>query len=379
MSRQRKNTQTATVLVSLICGCCLVVGGYFFFLVPQKVESIFGSADPALSTIQKMQYTFRLYQESSMLLDPKSENAHEELFTVEPAEGVQSIVNRLQTENLISSADAMVDYLVYKGYDRSLRAGEYYLSASMSIVEIADKIHTSVGDRTKFATIPGWRKEEVAYSLASYGFGFTSDDFLNAVQHPEKDSLLPEQYRGLSDLEGYLFPGSYAIDREVTAKELVAMMVDGFDQAVTPKMEKKYTRNGLSLQQAVVLASIIEKEAVISSEKPMIASVFYNRLARGMNLETDPTVQYAIGYNASKKTWWTNPLSLADLQTSSSYNTYLHPGLPPGPICSPGIEALQAVAFPADTHYYYFRSACDGSGKHKFSASLEEHIQNACQ
>ena len=109
---------------------------------------------------------------------------------------------------------------------------------------------------------------------------------------------------------------------------------------------------------------------------PRIASVFLNRRAIGMKLDSDPTVQYALGFN--NDTWWTNPLSLADLQVDSPYNTYLNPGLPPGPICNPGLAALKAVAFPEQTPYFYFRAACDHSGRHLFAETFEQHKSNAC-
>jgi UPF0755 protein len=107
-----------------------------------------------------------------------------------------------------------------------------------------------------------------------------------------------------------------------------------------------------------------------------IASVFYNRMAAGMKLDSDPTVQYALGFNDRKNTWWTNPLTSTDVD--SPYNTYLYPGLPPGPIDNPGLEALQAVANPQSTPYYYFRAACDGSGRHNFARTYQEHLKNAC-
>jgi len=110
----------------------------------------------------------------------------------------------------------------------------------------------------------------------------------------------------------------------------------------------------------------------------MIASVFYNRLRASMKLDSDPTVQYALGYNDEKGTWWTNPLSLDDLKANSPFNTYLYPGLPPGPIANPSLEALKAVVFPAESPYFYFRAACDNSGTHVFSVSFEEHVNNAC-
>jgi UPF0755 protein len=106
--------------------------------------------------------------------------------------------------------------------------------------------------------------------------------------------------------------------------------------------------------------------------------VFYNRLKAGANLASDPTVQYALGYNQDQATWWTNPLSQQDLQVDSPYNTYLYPSLPPGPISNPGLAALEAVAFPADTPYFYFRAACDNSGRHVFAKTYDEHLANAC-
>jgi UPF0755 protein len=106
--------------------------------------------------------------------------------------------------------------------------------------------------------------------------------------------------------------------------------------------------------------------------------VFYNRLRENMRLESDPTAQYALGYILSQNSWWKNPLNLNDLKVNSPYNTYIATGLPPGPICVPSLAALNAVAFPAQTPYYYFRARCDGSGRHNFSATYDEHIQNAC-
>jgi UPF0755 protein len=134
----------------------------------------------------------------------------------------------------------------------------------------------------------------------------------------------------------------------------------------------------LNLYKGVILASIVSREAIVEDEMPLIASVFYNRLNGGEKLETDPTVQYALGYNEAQGTWWTNPLSAADLLFDSPYNTYLYPGLPPGPISNPGLAALRAVAFPAQTPYKYFRAACDGSGRHLFAETFEEHLGNAC-
>ena len=143
-------------------------------------------------------------------------------------------------------------------------------------------------------------------------------------------------------------------------------------------MQAGFENMGLSVDDAVRLASVIEREAVVDQEKTLIASVFLNRLAIGMKLEADPTVQYSLGYNEIQETWWTNPLSSADLQIDSGYNTYRYAGLPPGPICNPSVDSLRAVAFPAQTPYYFFRATCDDSGKHNFAETYNEHVGNAC-
>ncbi|MGB9897319.1 endolytic transglycosylase MltG, partial [Thermanaerothrix sp.] len=144
------------------------------------------------------------------------------------------------------------------------------------------------------------------------------------------------------------------------------------------EIREGFARQGLSLYQGVILASIVEREGIVKEEYPLIASVFLNRLRAGMKLDSDPTVQYALGYDAHLNTWWKNPLKSEDFKINSPYNTYINAGLPPTPICNPGLEALQAVANPAQTSYYYFRAQCDQSGRHVFSETYEQHLSEAC-
>jgi UPF0755 protein len=159
---------------------------------------------------------------------------------------------------------------------------------------------------------------------------------------------------------------------------MLEAFLEQFTNQLTPDLIDGFENQGLNLHLAVILASIVERESVDENEMPMIASVFINRLAVGMRLDTDPTVQYALGYNEEQNTWWTNPLSLVDLEVDSPYNTYRYSGLPPGPIATPSLAALKAVAYPATTPYYYFRAACDNSGGHVFAKTFEEHVGNAC-
>ncbi len=153
-------------------------------------------------------------------------------------------------------------------------------------------------------------------------------------------------------------------------------MLDNFEIKVTPELRAGFERQGLSLYAAVTLASIVEREAVVPEEQPLIASVFINRLRMGMKLEADPTVQYVLGLQGEG--WWKAPLSLADLEIDTPFNTYRYPGLPPTPIANPGLAAIRAVAFPAESTYLYFRAMCDGSGRHAFAETFEQHLLNAC-
>jgi UPF0755 protein len=331
-----------------------------------------------LNAFQKWQYSYRLVTSGSPLLTPFKSGSSRELFEISPAESVPSITTRLADMQIIQSAELFSTYLIYKGYDRCLRSGEYYLSGSMAAVDIAEKLCISAGDRTEFSILPGWRAEEIANSLASYGFQFSGDQLLSVIRNPKKIDGLSKPYSTYPSLEGFLYPTSYPLDRDVTVDRFVLTMVEEFDGKITNRMRKGIEKQGLSLYEGVIVASIVEREAVSDREKPVIASVFYNRLQAGMRLETDPTVQYALGYQSISKSWWKVPLSLNDLQVNSPFNTYLIDGLPPSPISNPGIESLMAVAFPDDTNYYYFRSACDGSGRHNFSVTLDEHLNNAC-
>jgi UPF0755 protein len=182
----------------------------------------------------------------------------------------------------------------------------------------------------------------------------------------------------VTNLEGFFLPGSYKLLRVSSAKEMIESIITASWAQITPELKAAFQKNGLNLEQAFTLASLVQREAMIVDEMPQIASVFYNRLGIGMKLDSDPTVQYALGYDAALGKWWKSPLSLDDLQVASPYNTYLNPQLPPGPICNPSIAALKSVAFPAQTPYYYFRARCDGSGLHTFAITFEEHQNNAC-
>ncbi len=348
---------------------------FALWFIPFQADALFGPPAETLGGWQQFNYALRLIWYDGLLTEPVDSYGSERSFLVEHGEPVASIASRLEQEGLVTDARAFRDYLVYRGLDVSIQSGRYVLSPSMSPVQIANRLQDATPTQVVFYVLPGWRMEEIAAALPTSGLSVTPGDFMAAASvSPSGLDFLPATVSA----EGFLFPDEYLLPREASAKDLVTTLTRNFALHLTSDLRDGFNRQGLSVYEAVTLASIVQREAVVADEQPLIASVFLNRLAAGMRLESDPTVQYALGYNAIQNSWWTNPLSLADLQFDSPFNTYVYAGLPPGPIANPGLGALQAVAYPAQTTYYFFRAACDGSGRHVFAETFEEHLKNAC-
>ena len=231
--------------------------------------------------------------------------------------------------------------------------------------------------------VEGWRLEQMADYLADNPVAnIDANQFLAIVQRQAPFDLAPYQFLAdlspTTSLEGFLFPDTYRLPPDADAPYLVNLMLQTFDRRVTPAIRQGYVAQGLSLREAVTLAAIVEREAVVATERPIIAGVFYNRLAQGIKLEADPTVQYPLGYQSATDSWWKSPLFLVDLEMDSPYNTYRYAGLPPGPIANPSLSSLEAVAFPAETPFIFFVADCQAavSGSHAFSVTYEEHLSN---
>ena len=379
MSRQKRfSCLELTIILFLIFACLVVTAGAVgYFIIPDQAEATFGPPSPNLSTPQRISSAAELLLNREALTMPLNPDGEAVQFTVRMGETANSVAARLEENGLIAKGSAFRTYLVYSGLDTSVQAGEYTLSPGMSAAQIARELQDATPEEVEFNILAGWRVEEIAAALPTSGLAIQEDIFLRTVKKAP-GHILPPGWGTGRNLEGYLLPGSYRFMRGTSAEDFVAAFVSAFDQAITDDMRSAFSAQGLDLEQAVILASIVQREAVVADEQPMIASVFLNRYAIGMKLDSDPTVQYALGYNQQRNTWWTNPLSLDDLTVDSPYNTYLYPGLPPGPICSPSLTALRAVAYPAQSPYFYFRAACDGSGRHSFARTFEEHVQNAC-
>jgi UPF0755 protein len=362
-------------LVFVILGTVLVLG---FFGLNNVVKDTFGEPVANLGLTQQIIYPLELFFNRDNLTSSRSQTSEELNFEIGEGESVSMVCLRLEKQGLIDDAELFRIYLIYTGRDRFLQSGQFKLDASSSPVQLSEALMQTNPTEAVVTILPGWRIEEVGANIAASGLTATGEDFISIAYTPADNllSLLPGE--GITSLEGFLFPGSYTFPRETNLEQVINTILVEFSTQLDNSLIEGFTRQGLSIYEGIILASIIEKEAVVDDEKPMIASVFYNRLAQGFRLETDPTVQYALGYQVDSGTWWKSPLSLDDLSIESSYNTYKNIGLPPTPICNPDLDSLRAAAFPAESPYLYFRAACDGSGRHNFAITFEEHLENAC-
>lgn len=365
----------AGLFVLCMAGILLALAAWW---LPQQASQVFGPPSPALSSIQRSIYAARLVAQQSSLTQPRQPGASLRPFEVQLGEPASSVIDRLYAEGFIENPDALRTYLQYRGLDTTLQAGEYTIGPGMSPVQIAQAMQDATPTHVRFGILPGWRLEEIAAALPTSGLAFTPQEFLAAAQVSSPSYIVPFEIPAQASVEGLLYPDMYRLPRDINPQEFIQIAMDNIALKLSPELLAGFDNQGLSPYQAVTLASIVEREAIVDEEMALIASVFINRLAAGMKLDSDPTTQYALGFNTAQNTWWTNPLSAQDLQIDSPYNTYLYPGLPPGPIANPGLAALQAVAAPAQSPYYYFRALCDDSGKHVFAETFEQHLQNAC-
>ena len=296
----------------------------------------------------------------------KGYDAAEIFLEIPQGTGSAAIAKRLADAGIVRDVNSFRFALWITGAGRRLQAGEYRFDQPLSARQVADRI--ARGDvYVRPITFPeGLTIKQMAAIYESKGFG-PAKDFLTAAKNASLVSAIDPEAR---DLEGYLFPDTYKLPRRATAEQLVGRMVQNFQRALTPELIDAAEARQLTLRQFVTFASIVEKETGKGDERPLVAAVYANRLRIGMPLQCDPTVIYAL----DRLNRYTGNLTHDDLQFDSRYNTYRYPGLPPGPIASPGRASLEAAAHPADAAYLYFVSRNDGS--HAFAASLDEHNRN---
>jgi UPF0755 protein len=376
-----KDTRRPVFLLFLLILLAVVSVGFLagYFAIKDFVSDQFGRVSSNLTLTQQIFFPFELFFNRDVLTSPLDTVGEDQQFEIGQGESVPMICLRLESAGLIADAELFRTYLIYTGLDRQIQAGEYQLNPMMSPVQIAAELLDATPKDAVVNILPGWRIEEVAENVAASGLNISAGEFIEEAYSPSSELFTILPVESVSSLEGFLYPGAYVFPREADLDTVLARMLTEFSENVESTLMDGFQRQGLSLYEAVTLASIVEKEAVLDEEKPLIASVFFNRLSQGMRLETDPTVQYALGYQTDIASWWKSPLTGGDLAIDSPYNTYIYFGLTPTPICNPDLNSLRAVAFPAETPYFYFRSACDGSGRHNFAITYEEHLDNACE
>ena len=294
-----------------------------------------------------------------------------------PGYSTRRIATELQSAGVIRSADAFVVWH-YLHHKHSLKAGEYLFDNSATAVDVHRRL---VRGDVYFHTVvipEGFNMFDIAQAIHNAGLG-SSEDFLKVAT--SDTALISDLAPDAKTLEGYLFPNTYEFTRMQTMEEMAAAMVKQFrlvakeigltnDAKITDVKNSDLENQSNDVQQTVTLASIIEKETAAPEERPLVASVYYNRMAKHGALQADPSVIYAELLQGS----YSGALHHADMQFNSDYNTYTHPGLPPGPIGNPGKTSLEAAMHPADTDYFYFVS--NGNGHHRFAKNLEEHNKN---
>lgn len=319
-----------------------------------KKRSLFRRWIILLGVILLVAITLKSYRD--YLLSPLDHiNKTSKTFTISQGEGTREIAERLQKERIIRSAAAFTLLVQSTGNVGKIQAGNFQLSPSMSASRILGELQTGTIDKA-VTLLEGWRKEEMGEKLEAE-LGVKSAEFIKLSK------------------EGYMFPDTYMFSPRTDVSQIVQRMEDNFSRKYDDALQNKIKTQGLTPEQGVILASIVEREGRSPEVKRMIASILLKRLKIGMGINADATVQYALGYQRSEDGWWKRYLTKNDLQIESAYNTYRHVGLPPAPIASPGLSSLQAVA-EADSSTPYLYYYHDSKGRSHYGKTLEEHNRN---
>jgi len=303
------------------------------------------------------------------------DDSREVAFVIESGETVSTVAYHLHGIGLIGDAELFRRVVQYWGADGDIQVGVYSLRPDMTMEEIMRQLQHGRMPSKKVTIPEGWRAEQIAGLLAEEEL-VSEQEFVQAVAlgrtgHGFLRDRPPESSLGL---EGFLFPDTYELPQQTTAARVIDIMLQNWDQRVSPEIRDKASELGMTMYEIVTLASIVEREAVVGEERPIIAGVYLNRLEKGMYLQSDPTVQYAKGYSEATGSWWNRMIQEEAITVVSPYNTFLNPGLPPGPICNPGLAAIKAVLVPESSDYLFFYHKGDGS--HAFAVTYEEHLRN---
>ena len=359
------------VLFPLLIGLvilCAIFGAFIFMTTPEGLDPIEG-------------FGLRIYlaRNQNTLNSPYGNDATPRRIEIEIGESANEIGIKLVTAGIIDNGTLFARYAQFEGRDNDIRPGVYYLNQTMDIPAILDVLTDPVPQQARITVRENMRLEEIAELIDNTPLiEFTGAEFL-AVVGPgvEVPNNFRERYGipASASLEGFLYPDTYFLDISTTALDFRNLMLQTFENTITPDMLQTITDQGRTMFEVVTVASIVEREAVLASERPSIASVYLNRIAIGQKLDADPTVQYQLANNRQDGVWWPQ---LTATDAPGPYNTYLNTGLPPGPIVSPSLSSIRAVIYPAETPYFYFRASCNQDGSHQFSITYDEHLSKGC-
>ena len=285
------------------------------------------------------------------------------IITIPLGQTTSQIAYDLETQGVIRSS-SLFRWYVRLGYAASsLKAGEYQFQNAVTLPSVVNKIQQGLVHHYKVTIREGMTVSEIGKQLEQEGFG-TAELYEEEVQQTASIADLDSV---AEDLEGYLFPETYLVTRSMTESEIVGAMVRNFRRMWTAERSRRAREIDLTMREVITLASLIEKETGLARERPLVSAVFQNRLHRNLKLACDPTVIYAV----KRVKEYDGVINQSDLNLDSPYNTYLYPGLPPGPISNPGVESIDAALYPADVNYLYFVSTNDGG--HFFSSDYRTH------
>lgn len=378
---KRRQANLAARFFLLMLGVAGVLAGacWAFLYFGDAAAGRLGPGDTNLSPAERTVLLAYLTTRARDLNAPAGPDATPVNFSVAPGSTAGTVAAQLAALGLIRDAQLLAYYLRYEGLDAQVEAGDFILRQTMSIPQVAQALTDARAREVSLRVIEGWRREQIAEALDSHpALANIADEFLMLTgpnnPRPASYSFLSELAPGAS-LEGYVFPDTYLVRPDASASQVLDKMLANFQAQLPADYRTQIAARGLSLHQAITLAALIEREAAVDDERPVIASVILNRLAAGQQLQIDATVQYVLG---SPGNWWPQLEGLDLRSIASPFNTYTNPGLPPSPIANPSLASILAVASPAQTSYFYYRALCDGSGRHAFAVTYDEHLANAC-
>lgn len=298
-----------------------------------------------------------------------------QIIRIAPGMPATEILHRLREEGVLPSSWVVTAWFRFKAWTTTFKAGEYAFTSPITPVAVIEKLTRGEVYLHSITFPEGLTRFDVARLIERLNIPEASQA-LQLTEDPHLIELIRDLDPEATTLEGYLFPDTYQYAANTTARQLIANMVKRFRQVFTPEYRRRAAELSLTVRQVVTLASMIEREAQLDEERPLISSVYHNRLRRGMKLDCDPTVIYA----AMLAGEWTGRIHQSDLRRRSPYNTYLYPGLPPGPIASPGRASLEAALYPADTPYLFFvLDPTRDDGAHRFSVTAKQHRAHVAQ